>query len=118
MSYDANTQLARAIVAVIAIGFATPSDRADHFKKHAQDFDAASEIDYEQLAVVFLNAPRDVRIVEGTRRSNGDIIRFHKVTQEFAVMGSDGIVKTFYKPDPAWHGFRSNSHTSRNECAK
>ena len=105
-------------MAAIAIGFASPSDRADHFKNHGDDFGAASEFEYERMAVAFLNAPKDAHILQGTRFGNGDIIRFHTVTEAFAVMRSDGIVKTFYKPDPAWHGFSTNLAYFKNECAK
>jgi pyocin large subunit-like protein len=105
-------------VAIIATGFASPSDRADHFEKHGEDFAASSEVQYEQMAIAFLNEPKSMDILEGTRRSNGDTIRFDRITQAFAVMGADGIVKTFYKPDPDWHGFVSNLVYFRNECAK
>ena len=103
---------------IVAIGFASAADRADHFKLHGEDFGATSEFEYEGMAVAFLNAPRDAQIVEGIRRGNGDTVRFHRVTQTFAVMRSDGIVKTFYKPNPAWHGFGSNLAYFQNECAK
>lgn len=93
-------------------------DRADHFKKHGKDFRARSPIEYEQMAVAFLKGRKEAHIIEGTRRSNGDIIRFHRISQAFAVMGRDGIIKTFYKPDPEWHGFRSNWAYFRNECRK
>jgi pyocin large subunit-like protein len=105
-------------VAIIATGFASASDRADHFEKHGKDFTASSEVEYEQMAVAFLNAPGSRDILEGTRRSNGDTMRFDRITQAFAVMGSGGIVKTFCKPDPNWHGFISNLAYIRNECAK
>lgn len=102
----------------IASGFASASDRADHFERHGEDFAARSEVDYEQMAVSFLNAARTSDILEGTRRSNSDTIRFDRISQAFAVMSSDGIVKTFYKPDPTWHGFHSNLAYFRNECTK
>jgi pyocin large subunit-like protein len=105
-------------VAIVAIGFASISDRAEHFKAHGEDFDATSAIEYEEMAVAFLSATSDAHIVEGIRRGNGDTVRFHRVTQAFAVMRSDGIIKTFYKPDPAWHGFSSNLAYFQNECAK
>jgi pyocin large subunit-like protein len=105
-------------VAILAIGFASPSDRADHFKKHGMDFGATSQVEYEQMAVAFLNRRKGAHIFVGTRRSNGDIIRFDRISQAFAVMGHNGIVKTFYKPDPEWHGFRSNWAYFRNERRK
>jgi filamentous hemagglutinin len=105
-------------VAIIAIGFATNADRADHFENHAQDFGATSEIEYENMAIEFLNSSLDSDTLEGRRSSNSDTIRFNRVTQAFAVMRIDGVIKTFYKPNPAWHGFSSNLAYFQNECRK
>ena len=103
---------------VKAIGFATPADQADHFLHHGEDFDATSEIAYEEMAIAFLNGRSDRDIVEGIRHSNGGTVRFDRATQTFAVMRSDGIVKTFYQPNPKWHGFSSNLAYFQSECKK
>jgi pyocin large subunit-like protein len=103
-------------VAIIAIGFATHADRADHLANHAEDFGAISEIEYENMAIAFLNSPLDSDTLEGVRRSNGDIIRFHRVTHVFAVMRQDGVIRTFYKPDPTWHGSVATLRTSKTSA--
>jgi len=103
---------------MVATGFVDASSRADHFKRHGGDFGASSEQAYESLARQFLNGPLGATILEGVRRSNGDVIRFDRVTQTFAVMRVDGIIKTFFKPDPGIHGFRSNLRYFQVECLR
>jgi pyocin large subunit-like protein len=41
-------------------------------------------------------------------RTNGDIVRFNPVTNEFGVARADGVIRTYFKPDPAVHGFPTN----------
>lgn len=101
-----------------ATGFVDAASRADHFKRHGADFGATSEQAYESMARQFLNGPLSVTIVEGVRRSNGDVIRFDRVTQAFAVMRADGVIKTFFKPDPWIHGYRSNLMYFQVECLR
>jgi len=102
----------------IATGFADDGDKADHFQRHGREFPAASEDEYERMAKEFLNAAPSATTVDCIRRGNGDMIRFDKVTQAFAVLRSDGVIKTFFKPDPAWHGFPSNLRYFQVECGK
>lgn len=100
-------------------GFAGLGSRADHFKSHRDDFPtAASDLDYERMAKAFLTAALSATLLECVRSSNGDVIRFNTVTQEFAVMRADGVIKTFYKADPRWHGFGRNLRYFQVECSK
>jgi filamentous hemagglutinin len=41
-------------------------------------------------------------------RANGDIVRYNPATEEFGIVKSDGTIRTYYKPDPANHGFPTN----------
>jgi filamentous hemagglutinin len=41
-------------------------------------------------------------------RSDGDVVRYNPNTDEFGVGSSGGSICTYYKPDPAVHGKRSN----------
>jgi filamentous hemagglutinin len=91
--------------------------RADHFQRHGRDFRANTAEEYERMAREFLNEPLRASVEECVRR-NGDTIRFDTATQAFAVMRSDGVIKTFYKADVTWHGYRTNLLYFRVECAK
>ena len=105
-------------MAVVAIGFEAAPKLADHFQLHGQEFSALSHAEYEELAVFFLNMPRDGLILECTRARDNDIIRFDVSTQVMAIMRKDGIIRTFFCPDPGWHGRPSNLDYFRDECAK
>jgi filamentous hemagglutinin len=105
-------------VEIGASGFADAAARVDHFEKHGADFGAKSAHEYEQMARDFLNQPPKPTIVRGVRRGNGDILRYDTESCAFAVMRSDGVIKTFFKPNPNWHGFRSNLAYFQAECAK
>jgi pyocin large subunit-like protein len=83
-----------------------------------QNSPQVSEAEYEAFAIAFLNAPIGGTILEGVRFSNGDFVRFDTSTEALAVMRKDGVVRTFFKPDKAWHGFSSNLAYFQNKCAK
>jgi pyocin large subunit-like protein len=86
------------------------SDRAkllDHFLRHGHDFRAKSAADYERLADAFLNGVPTVGVME-RMRSNGDRVRYDPSTNEFGIAKPDGTIRTYFKPDPAVHGFPTN----------
>jgi len=105
-------------VSVVAIKFEDSAARADHFQKHGAEFGASSDIDYEDMARDFLNGPPPQTVLDCTRRSNGDYIRFDRATDAFAVVRADSVIKTFFKPQVAWHKFRSNLAYFQWECSK
>ena len=41
-------------------------------------------------------------------RTNGDVVRFDPATDYFGVMTKDGTPRTFFRPDPAQHGYPTN----------
>jgi pyocin large subunit-like protein len=41
-------------------------------------------------------------------RVNGDMVRFDPATDAFGVVMPDGTIRTYYKPDPAVHGYPRN----------
>jgi len=104
-------------VLTYATGFQDAASRADHFANHGSDFGATSEVEYEAMAVAFLNSPVRGTILQGIR-SNGDVVRFNTATEAFAVMRRDGVIRTYFKPDPYWHGFSDSLAYFRRECAK
>jgi hypothetical protein len=79
----------------------------DHNGRHGADFGAKSAAEYEQQADTFLNTRKASGVLEKVR-PNGDIVRYNPATDEFGVVKPDGTVRTYYKPDPAVHGYPTN----------
>src|SRR5262245_25491896 len=77
-----------------------------HFKDHGADFGAKNALDYVRQAQNFLRNPPAGTL---TRiRPNKDVVRYNPVTNTFGVMAPSGLPRTFFKPDPAVHGFPTN----------
>ena len=77
-----------------------------HFKDHGADFGAVNAVDYVRKAREFLHNP-GAGVLSKTR-GNGDVVRFDPATNAFGVMDKTGAPRTFYKPNPAKHGYRTN----------
>jgi pyocin large subunit-like protein len=43
-----------------------------------------------------------------TVRPNGDTVRFNPTTDEFGILGRDGVIRTYYRTDPSEHGYPTN----------
>ncbi|MEU0150263.1 polymorphic toxin-type HINT domain-containing protein [Streptomyces sp. NPDC006288] len=41
-------------------------------------------------------------------RGNGDVVRYNRATENFGIMTPSGEIRTYYKPDPNVHGYRTN----------
>jgi len=89
---------------------------------------AATDTEYERRAEQFLLAPLRPDLLE-CKRKRGDIVRYDKVTQEFAVLSAAGVIRTYFKPVPCaslprgvpktgCHGMRDNMEYFRTECLK
>lgn len=87
--------------------FADPTKLLDHYARHGGDFRAKNADEYERLAEAFLEGPADPAIIEKNRQ-NGDKVRYNILSQEFAIARPDGTIRTYFKPDPAVHGFPTN----------
>ncbi len=70
-------------------GFLGPMDLSDHFRKHGEDFSAATAQHYEFLADEFLSGSPGPRHHQCLRK-HGDMLRFDCVTNEFGVLSSKG----------------------------
>ena len=89
-----------------ASGFANNNTLESHYTDHGSDFGAKSAVEYQNLAKSFMNN-NNSNILSKTR-ANGDIVKFNNSTNEFGVMTSQGIIRTYYKPNPAIHGETTN----------
>ena len=89
-------------------GFENPLALSDHFTKHGARLGIADETTYLARAANFLGSPTSPTAHEFRRPWNDDIVRYDSTTEEFGVLGKDGYIKTYFKPDPATHGFQTN----------
>ena len=86
----------------------TPVQNAfKHFKDHGKEFDdVGNSLEYVAKGQKFVRKPP-----LGTKtinRTNGDVVRYHRRSNSFGVMNSSGAPKSFFKPDPAKHGYPTN----------
>jgi hypothetical protein len=77
-----------------------------HFKDHGADFGARSAVEYVNQAKQFLGSPPPGTLTRV--RANGDVVRYNPDTNTFGVMDASGAPRTFFKPDPAVHGYPTN----------
>jgi len=93
--------------------------RSDYWYAHCTEFpEIANEAEYERCAADFLNGPIGPTMVERVRASDGDIIRYDRATENFAIMRPDGVIRTFFRPNKRWHGLSTNLAYFQRECAK
>ena len=109
-------------------GFSDAVERASHYSDHGGDFAAINEAVYEAMADRFMGKAMTVQMHECPRRS-GDRVRFDRVTNEFGVVSSAGIIRTYYVPKPCaslplgvrkirCHKFPSNMQYVIDTCSK
>lgn len=115
-------------------GFASATLLTTHFDKHnSWDFRYQDEQEYLLKAKAFVEADRTVSGSEECEDSDGDIVRYHPLTHEFAIveppnaMHPDYIIRTYFKPMPknyapsGWppektHDFASDYDYFRDNC--
>jgi len=88
-------------------GFNDPDNLSDHFLKHGAEFGFKTEKEYLTAAQNFVSTKGN-RGVLSTVRANGDTVIYNPTTNEFAVVTNSGSIRTFFKPDPAIHGYETN----------
>jgi pyocin large subunit-like protein len=77
-----------------------------------------TEEEYEMFSDEFLGVPCPASARQFVRPWNGDLVRYDGGVDVFAVLRSDGFIKTCYRPDPVFHGQRTNLHYFLSEEAK
>lgn len=98
-------------------GFLGPMDLSDHFRKHGEDFSAATAQHYEFLANAFLSGSPGPRHHQCLRK-HGDLLRFDCVTNEFGVLSSKGTIRTYYILKLGAHKHPSNISYFVDGCAQ
>jgi hypothetical protein len=80
------------------IGFASKRKLNDHYQKHGKEFGAISREEYLRLAQELRDRPLDKNILEARRR-DGAVTRFDRKTGAFLAFNSDGVIRTFFRPN-------------------
>jgi pyocin large subunit-like protein len=107
-------------------GFASHTHLLSHFGDHASDFSVSTLMEYEELADHFLSKPSTPDMHECPRKQ-GDKVRFDKKTNEFGVIGSDGVIRTYFIPKKCsmvpkviprikCHKFATNLEYAKSQC--
>jgi hypothetical protein len=79
-----------------------------HFKKHGADFGAKSVAEYEKMASDFMTKPKPQGVLEKVRPSDGALVRYNPKAEEFGILGNSGVMRTYYKPSPSAHKYKTN----------
>ncbi len=88
--------------------FADDHKLLSHWSKHAGEWTPPlSKEVYNSMANAFLHGSPGPGVLQKVR-VNGDIVRYNPITNEFGVVSTNGTVRTFFRPDPAKHGYPTN----------
>jgi pyocin large subunit-like protein len=114
-------------------GFLNSAQLQYHFQEHGMDFSAKNVKDYERMADVFLGDGLAPNARECMRRQ-GDKVRFNPHTDEYGVIDTSGVIRTYFKPTPCasiptpqraavaqsgrCHGQLSNTLYFQSECKR
>lgn len=82
----------------VRAGDFAPGQLETHYLKHGYRFGAITQEEYLENARMLLSAPVGGDVY-GKTRPNGDILRYRASTGEFAVMSTDGMIRTYFKAD-------------------
>jgi hypothetical protein len=122
VSWGRSVSVARGVVAAESVATserissplwtATKSDSAAanalrHFNDHGADFPGLNNsLEYVADAQSFLRSPPSGTLTR--LRTNGDVVRYNPGSNTFGVMDSSGAPRTYFRPDPAQHGYPTN----------
>lgn len=79
---------------------------ADFFK-HGKKFGANNAQDYQQMAFHFCESSSKSSFAHTGPRT-GAVFKYDLETDEFIVLSKEGVIETYFKPDPAVHGYKTN----------
>ncbi|WP_157732596.1 polymorphic toxin-type HINT domain-containing protein [Cellulomonas sp. PSBB021] len=84
-----------------------PANALRHFNDHGADFPGINNsLEYVADAQSFLRSPPSGTLTR--LRTNGDVVRYNPGSNTFGVMDSSGAPRTYFRPDPAQHGYPTN----------
>ena len=84
-----------------------PANALRHFNDHGADFPGLNNsLEYVADAQSFLRSPPPGTLTR--LRTNGDVVRYNPGSNTFGVMDSSGAPRTYFRPDPAQHGYPTN----------
>lgn len=69
-----------------------------HFEKHGSEFGNITKDDYVRMANELINSESE-SVLSKTEKEDGDTVFFDKKTGYFAVLSTDGYIRTFFIPD-------------------
>lgn len=69
-----------------------------HFEKHGAEFGDITQEDYLRMANELINSESDT-VLTKTEKEDGDYVFFDTETGRFAVLSTDGYIRTFFIPD-------------------
>jgi hypothetical protein len=106
-------------IPVLALGifrnFESPASLTQHFNRHKSEFGFTSETDeYLTAANNFINTQGNAGVLSKVR-ANGDNVIFNPTTNEFLVLSSKGIIRTYFMPNPLIHGYPTNLEYFNNQ---
>lgn len=98
-------------------GFRSIRALENHFMWHEDDESGGfSSVDeYGESALNFRCAEKTDDILQCDRNS-GEVIRYHRVTQEFMVISPAGFITTYYKKNPRKSAWRENASYFKRQC--
>ncbi len=87
------------------VGFADQRRLDEHYEKHGAAFGRITRQDYLQQAQLLRDAKAGDPILE-TVRSDGVVTRFDRQTGAFIAFNSNGVIRTFFKPNDGERYYR------------
>lgn len=106
-------------------GFGHSMDLTSHFGDHVllkKEFPhITTEAEYLYYADKFLGEPIDPTTTLWCQRkykdgSLGDFVRYNQVTQEYGILRTDNVIRSYYIPNPLEHGFPTNLDYFNWDC--
>ena len=97
------------------MGFKSPAHLRRHCLDHMREVGASTCVEYLAFATNFMTKPKTGTMHEYTR-SKGDCLRYDESTQEFGLISNSGVLRSYFKPNPAIHGLPSNLDYFGREC--
>ena len=87
------------------VGFVNERRLEEHYEKHGPEFGRVTKQDYLHQAQLLRDAKAGDPILE-TVRSDGVVTRFDRQTGAFIAFNSNGVIRTFFKPNDGERYYR------------